>query len=79
MAKTNKILPKLMIQLDKGHGHLLNLTWHPKCLDRDGRGICGLKLILECLDIGTKIVQIIKCYMTKLYQFLIIAYLFTLK
>ena len=59
---------RLMIQLAKGQGHLLNLTWHPKCLDRDGRGICGLTLILECLEFGTKIVQIIKCYMTKFDQ-----------
>ena len=40
-------LYRLILQLTKGQGHLLNLIRHPKCLDRNGRGICGLKLILS--------------------------------
>ena len=38
---------RLIIQLAKGQGHLLNLTRHLECLDRDGRGICGLTPILS--------------------------------
>ena len=38
---------QLVIQLAKGQGHLLNFTRHLKYLDREGRGICGFKLILS--------------------------------
>ena len=48
-----KLYP-LVIQLAEGQGHFLNRTRHLKYLDREERGICGLKFILSCF--GTKLV-----------------------
>ena len=38
---------RLVIQVAKGQGYLLNLARHLKYLDREGGGICGFKFILS--------------------------------